>query len=89
MRLSALICVTAVPASSTCHQYLIGLRSGHAGVAYERVNAGKRLVVQRDLLKRDQQPYTHRPPPRFRGSIRSRKTCRLPAKSLLSSSAAR
>jgi predicted enzyme related to lactoylglutathione lyase len=46
MHLAPLICVHHVEASSAWYQQLLGLRSGHGGAEYERLNAGDRLVLQ-------------------------------------------
>jgi predicted enzyme related to lactoylglutathione lyase len=46
MRLSPLICVHDVEASSVWYQRLLLCESGHGGTEYERLNADGRLVLQ-------------------------------------------
>jgi predicted enzyme related to lactoylglutathione lyase len=46
MRLSPLICVHDVEASSLWYQRLLLCESGHGGTEYERLNADGRLVLQ-------------------------------------------
>jgi hypothetical protein len=46
MRLSPLICVDDVEASSLWYQQLLGCESGHGGREYERLNSDGRLVLQ-------------------------------------------
>jgi catechol 2,3-dioxygenase-like lactoylglutathione lyase family enzyme len=46
MRPQPLIAVTDVPASSRWYQHLLGCRSDHGGVEYERLVADGRLVLQ-------------------------------------------
>ncbi len=46
MHLAPLICVKDVPAASLWYQTLLGCTSGHGGDEYERLNDGKRLVLQ-------------------------------------------
>jgi len=46
MQLAPLICVRDVQASSVWYQQLLGLRSGHGGPDYERLNFSGQLILQ-------------------------------------------
>lgn len=46
MRSQPLICVKDVEASSRWYQYVLGCRSDHGGIEYERLVSGDRLVLQ-------------------------------------------
>ncbi|CAN5360159.1 hypothetical protein BH10PLA2_BH10PLA2_27840 [soil metagenome] len=46
MQLAPLICVHDVEASSRWYQQLLGCTSGHGGREYERLNFGKKLILQ-------------------------------------------